>query len=153
MATVRAKQIFAASVHEAEERWYDVDRRPEWVDGMGSVVEVRGPWPAAGSSLVWDSGPAGRGRVTERVLDHEPLQGQALEVEDQSIRARQWVSFTPAGADVEIELVLDYRIARRNPLTPLIDVLFVRRLMADSLERTLERFGSELRSAAQDRAR
>jgi hypothetical protein len=82
--------------------------------------------------------------VTERVLEYEPLGGQTLEVEDDSIEARQWVSFTPAGHGVEVELVLDYRIKRRSPLTPLVDLLFVRRAMAASMAKTLSRFAGVL---------
>lgn len=135
-------------MHEAEECWYDLDRRPAWIDEMSRLVDVSGPWPASGSRIVWESGPAGRGRVIERVVAHEPRRGQTVEVEDESVRGQQWVSFTPVADGVEVELVLDYRISRRNPLTPLIDRLFVRRLMADSLERTLKRFGAELASPA-----
>ncbi len=94
--------------------------------------------------MVWESGPAGRGRVTERVVAHEPLAGQTLEVEDDSILGRQWVSFNALEDGVEVELVLAYRIKRRNPLTPLVDLLFVRRLMAGSLVRTLGAFAAEL---------
>jgi len=147
------RQAFAASVHEAEESWYELERWPEWVDGLARVLEVRGPWPAAGSAVLWESGPAGRGRVTERVTGHEPLSGQTLEVEDDAIRALQWVSFTPSPEGVELEVILDYRIKRRNPLTPVIDFLFVRRLVAGSLERTVARFGAELESAQRHRGR
>jgi hypothetical protein len=43
-----------------------------------------------------------------------------------------------------VRLTLRYRIKRRSPLTPLIDVLFVRRLMIGSLEKTLGGFGGVL---------
>jgi hypothetical protein len=78
--------------------------------------------------------------VTERFLEYEPLGGQTLQIEDDAIDARQWVSFGPASNGVEVELILDYRIKRRSPLTPLVDLLFVRRAMAASVARTLSRF-------------
>jgi hypothetical protein len=70
--------------------------------------------------------------VTERVLAHRPLEGQTLEVEDDSLRGRQTVAFDPADGGVEVTLALDYAVKRRWLLTPLIDLLFVRRPMADS---------------------
>ena len=87
------------------------------------------------------------------MIGHEPLAGQTIEIEDETIEGRRWVSFTPAPQGVEVELILEYRIRRRNPLTPLIDVLFIRRLMAGSLERTLARFGGELELSRREGAR
>ena len=113
------------------------------------MVEVQGKWPEPGSSVRWESGPAGRGRVLERVIGYEPLGGQTLEVEDDSIRGRQSVAFTPADGNVEVELSLQYQIKRRNPVTPLVDLLFIRRAMAISLRKTLERFGAELAGTRQ----
>lgn len=137
-------QTFPASVHEAERCWYDTDSWPEWIDGLARVVEVTGDWPREGSQVIWESGPAGRGHVRERVTDYAPLRCQAVAVEDDSITGRQRVAFDPAAGGVQVELSLDYAIKRRSPLTPLIDRLFVRRLMALSLAKTLERFGTVL---------
>jgi Polyketide cyclase / dehydrase and lipid transport len=133
-----------ASVHEAEICWYDTARWPAWVDGVDRVIEVSADWPAAGASVTWQSGPAGRGRVTERAISHEPLAGQTVEVQDDSITGRQRVSFTPADDHVMVTLSLDYEIQRRSLFTPLVDRLFIRRAMAASLTTTLSRFGAEL---------
>jgi hypothetical protein len=94
--------------------------------------------------VLWQSGPSGRGRVRERVVAHEPLGGQTVEVEDDSLEGRQSVSFTPVADGVEVALALDYRIKRRSPLTPLFDALFVRRPVAISIGKTLTGFGTEL---------
>jgi hypothetical protein len=80
--TVRVSQTFPGTVYEIEQRWYDTSRWPAWVEGLQRVVEVDGDWPAVGASVTWDSGPAGRGRVVEQVVEHEPLGGQTLDVED-----------------------------------------------------------------------
>lgn len=144
VANVRVSISLPATVHQAESCWYDTDRWSAWVEGLGQVLEIRGPWPAPGSSVRWESGPSGRGEVSERVLAHEPLSGQAIELEDDWITGEQRVSFVPTPGGVEVVLELTYRIKRRNPLTPLIDLLFIRRLMAGSLQRTLSRFGAEL---------
>jgi hypothetical protein len=147
VSTVRVAETFSGSVHEAETCWYDTSRWPEWVDGLARVVEVVGEWPQEGSRVRWESGPAGRGRVVEAVVEHEPLSGQTVAVEDDSIEGTQSVSFTPAASGVQIELSLTYRIKRRSPLTPLVDLLFVRGAMARSLRTTLARFGAELAGA------
>ncbi len=146
MRMVLAKQTFAGTVQEVERRWYDTARWPAWVDGLERVVEVAGEWPAAGAAVIWDSGPAGRGRVSERVVAREPLAGQTLEVRDSSLRGRQTVAFLPVAAGVEITLTLAYELKRRTPLTPLVDALFIKRAMTTSLTTTLGRFGAELGS-------
>jgi hypothetical protein len=146
VARVRVNQFFDASVHEVETCWYDVNRWPEWVDGLARVISVDGSWPQVGSEVTWQSSPAGRGRVSERVEAYEPLGGLTVHVRDDAIEGRQEVRFEPAGNGVEIELSLDYRIQRRSPLTPLIERLFVRRPMTISLTKTLERFGGVLGS-------
>jgi Polyketide cyclase / dehydrase and lipid transport len=144
VASVRVALTLPETVHDAETQWYDTNRWPAWVDGLARVVEVDGEWPGAGAVVIWESGPAGRGRVVERVIEHEPLAGQTLAVEDDAIRGRQSVAFTPRGERVEIALSLEYEIKRRTILTPLIDLLFIRRAMARSLADTLARFRAEL---------
>jgi hypothetical protein len=146
MRTVRVAETFAVTVHEAETAWYDTTRWSNWVDGLERVLDVRGEWPQQGM-VTWQSGPAGRGHVTERVVAHEALRGQALQVEDDSIRGHQHVSFTPVDGAVEITLSLEYEIKERSIVTPLVDVLFIRRAIATSLRRTLDRFGAELAAA------
>jgi hypothetical protein len=144
MAAVRVAMGFEGTVHEAETCWYDTRGWPHWVDGLDRVLEVDGDWPSDGSSVTWQSGPAGRGRVTERVIAYESLAGQTLEVRDDSIEGRQSVSFTPGDGSVEVALSLEYRIRRRSLITPLVDLLFIRRAMTVSLGATLARFGAEL---------
>ena len=146
MRTVRVTQTLPGTVYEVEQRWYDTSRWPAWIEGLRRVVEVAGDWPGVGSSVTWDSGPAGRGHVVERVVEHEPLAGQTVEVQDASITGRQSVSFTPVDDGVEVELSLSYEISNRSLFTPLVDVLFIRRAMTTSLATTLSRFGAEVGS-------
>ena len=82
--------------------------------------------------------------MSERVIDHEPLQGLTLQVQDESISARQSVTFTPVDAGVTVELKLDYEISKRSIVTGVIDLLFIRRAMERSITTTLARFGAEL---------
>jgi hypothetical protein len=147
VSVARVEGAFHASVHEAETLWYDTSRWPAWVDGLERVVEVSGDWPTAGARVTWESGPAGRGRVTERVTGYEPLEGQTLAVADDSVTGTQTIVFSPLDDGVNVELALDYRITKRSIFTPIVDALFVRGAMRRSLETTLSRFGVELESA------
>jgi hypothetical protein len=140
-------QVFAGSVHEAQTCWCQVGRWPEWVDGLARIVAVQGDWPQVGSSVIWESGPAGRGRVTERVSEYEALAGLTLAVRDDSLTGRQRVAFDPVDRGVQVELTLDYRLKRRTPWTAVVEWLFVRRPMAISLTKTLERFGGVLETS------
>ncbi|HEY2770150.1 MAG TPA: SRPBCC family protein [Solirubrobacteraceae bacterium] len=144
MRTVTAAQSFPGTVHDAETCWYDVRRWPGWVDGMARVDEVVGDWPQPGAVVRWESGPAGRGHVTEKVLAHEPLRGQTVEVTDDSIWGRQQVTFTPAEGEVAVSLSLEYQVTKRSVFTPVVDLLFIRGAMERSLRSTLARFGAEL---------
>jgi hypothetical protein len=147
MRTVSVSRTFAASLPDAEAHWYDTVRWGEWVDGLERVVVVEGGWPRTGGTVSWRSGPAGRGNVTERVLAHQPLEGQTVDVSDDAIRGEQAIAFTLEPPGVRVELSLAYEIRRRSPLTPVIDVLFIRRAITASLEQTLSRFGTSLESA------
>ncbi len=150
MRAAHATQRFAGTVAEAERCWYDTNRWSHWVDGLERVVTVTGEWPEVGATITWESGPAGRGRVVEQVIAHEPLRGLALEVQDSSIRGRQSVRFTPAQGGVEVTLTLEYELVRRTIVSPLVDLLFIKRAIAASLSTTVSRFGAELEAARRE---
>lgn len=151
MRSISVSDVYAGTVHQAERCWYDTSRWMFWVDELDEVTEVDDPWPKTGGRLVWQSGPAGRGRVTEKVVSYEPLGGQTVEVEDESLRGRQSVAFTPQGDEVEITLTLAYEVKRRSLFMPLIDPLFIRPVIVRSLRSTLSRFGGELAAASTGR--
>src|SRR6478672_93961 len=71
------------------------------------------------------------------------IDGSTTEVSDPSISGRQSVAFAPVPGGVEVELTLSYRLQRRSPVTPVVDMLFIRRAIASSLETTLARFAHE----------
>jgi hypothetical protein len=147
MGTARAAQAFAGPLEEVHTAWYDTSRWARWVEGLDHVVDVDGDWPREGGSVTWMSGPAGRGTVTERVIAYRPLAGQTLEVRDTAIRGRQTVSFTSVGDVVEVQLTLAYHLVHGSIVSPLMDLLFIRRAMTSSLARTLNRFGAALAAA------
>ena len=140
MPRVTATIELPGRVYDAESCWYDLERWPQWVDGLARIVEVRGDWPQPGAEVIWESHPAGRGTVHERVTDYEPRSGQTSEVDDDSISARQSVSFEPRDDGVQVQLALEYTLKRRSPVGWLVDLVFIRRLMGASLGRTLDRF-------------
>lgn len=131
---------------DAEAVWYDPHRWPSWVDGFGRVVKLEGDWPEVGARLLWQSPPKGRGLVQERVTAYEARTGQVLEVEDERLRGVQAVTFEAAQDEVRVTLTLDYELKQRGPLAPLVDRLFIRRSLGDSLRRTLTRFTYERRA-------
>ncbi|HEY1522144.1 MAG TPA: SRPBCC family protein [Solirubrobacteraceae bacterium] len=144
MPRVTATIELPGLVYDAETCWYDVGRWPEWVDGLARIVEVRGDWPKVGSEVVWESHPAGRGTVRERVTEYGPRSGQTSDVDDDSVTARQSVSFQPLADGVQLQLALEYSLKRRSPVSWLVDLVFIRRLMGSSLGRTLNRFQAVL---------
>lgn len=147
MAVVAAHQLVRGGLAETEARWYDTGAWPRWMDGLDRVAEVTGEWPAPGATVTWESNPAGRGLVTERVLAHATGAGQTVEVTDGSLTGHQRVTFTPVADGTEVDLELRYRLLRRSPVSALIDVLFIRRAMTASLERTLDRFAARAPAA------
>ena len=131
-----------SQVSEAEALWYDLARRAAFVDGFKAVVRVSEAWPGAGE-LLWDSHPGGRGRVSERVLEHVAREGQTARVEDETISGTQTVEFASAGHEtIHVALALDYELKNRRLIVA--DWLFIRRAQRDSLRRTLNRFVIEL---------
>jgi hypothetical protein len=149
MGRAKASITVPGRAADAEALWYDPHRWQSWVDGFGHIVSLSDEWPERGAELVWDSPPGGRGRVTERVVHYEMRTGQTVEVEDATLTGRQSVKFEPGPDSVEVTLSLEYRIKERSPLTPLIDLLFVRRVWNDALRRTVTRFSNERKAEMQ----
>lgn len=136
MPRVGARVSVEAPVAAAEALWYDLARRPSFVDGFAHVARVDDGWPAEGR-LVWDSRPGGRGRVAERVVRHAAGDGQEAEVEDERIAGIQRVRFAPG----TVALELAYAPKQGGVAW---DLLVGRRRLRGSLERTLRRFAIEL---------
>ena len=100
-----------------------------------------------GGGVTWESGPAGRGRVTETVVAYAPADGQTVEVADDAMTGRQTVTFAAVGRWGGGDAALSSTaLRRRSPVTPIVDALFIRRAMSPSLGRSLARFGVRLRA-------
>jgi hypothetical protein len=148
VSRVAARAVAPGTVEQAEALWFDLARWPAFVDGFATVARRDDEWPRAGT-LIWESTPHGRGRVLERVREHEPGRGQVADVEDERLRGVQTVSFHPVEGGVALALELDYALKQRNPLTPLVDLVFVRRAVGDALQRTATRWARERRGDAE----
>ena len=107
-------------------------------------------WPEPGAKVVWESGPGGRGRVTEKVVERS--HGSfATQVFEERLVGRQTAAVEPAGeGGTRVALELRYELARGGPLRKITDVLFIRRALSESLGRTLRRFATEAREAAEE---
>ena len=143
-----AEAVVALEPERALSLWADVARWPSFVEGLARVGEPSAQWPEPGSKVVWESGPGGRGRVTEKVVE---LGGKHLttEVFEERLRGRQTAAFAPAGGGrARFALELEYELADGRPLGALADALFVRRALRDALLRTLRRFAVEAEDEA-----
>ena len=144
MGRVSASIQVPGRAADAEALWYDPMRWAAWLDGFAHASQVPEEWPAAGT-LLWSSRPGGRGRVLEEVVAYEARTGQTLRVEDERLRGTQRVEFRPASNHVTIRMSLEYELKERHAFTPLVDRLFIRRQLTDSLQRSLAGFARERR--------
>jgi hypothetical protein len=141
MSKVRAAVRIDGPIFNAEELWYDLTRWSAFMDGFSHVASVGPEWPRHGS-LTWDSHPGGRERVIEDVLWFSAREGQDVAVEDPRLIGTQRLRFRPGGVTLELE----YRLKESMWL---VDLLFIRRQLRDSMMRTLRRFAIELRTDAE----
>jgi hypothetical protein len=143
----RAQGAVALGPQQARALWADPARWASFVEGFARVREVSGDWPNEGAKLVWESIPAGRGRVTERVVEGGE-RSFATEVFDQSLHGTQRATFEPVEGGARVVVELEYELTKYGPLSRLADVLFIRRALRDSLRRTLGRFAVEAEDEA-----
>jgi hypothetical protein len=144
--------VIGASLAEVWDFYFEPRTWPAWVDGFGGVDESDG-YPDVGGSLRWHSTTAGRGEVTERVIEHEPRRRHAVEFSDPESEGTLTTTFeiatgedSDAGAAgaTRVTQKMEYVPRRRGPLGPLTDILFVRSQVQGSLARSLERLRREV---------
>jgi hypothetical protein len=135
---VSASALVPGPVADATALWHDTSRWATFVDGFSAVVSRDEVWPAPGGRLVWRSTPHGRGEVHE----HVTAPGTS-EFHDEKLAGVQTVEFVPHGEHTRVTLSMQYRIEDPGPLTPIVDLLFVRRAVRDALQRTVVRFARE----------
>jgi hypothetical protein len=148
MARIAESAEVSASLAEVWAFYFDAARWPAWVDGFGEV-EAEDGYPEAGGSLRWRSGPAGRGVVTEHVLEHEPRRLHRIAFADPESAGELRTEFGIAGAATRVTQELDYRLRRRGPFAWATDVLFVRSQIRGSMRRSLGRLKHEVEDLAE----
>ncbi len=141
MANITRHTDLPGPISAAEDLWYDLRRRPSFVEGFGQAVHTEGPWPDVGGRVLWHGRPGGRGRVAETVHSFVAREGQAVRMEDEKLRGTQTTSFSAnRDGSVHVAVRLEWTLKEGNALT---DWLFVRRAMGESLRRTLVRYRIE----------
>jgi Polyketide cyclase / dehydrase and lipid transport len=136
-----------ASLAEVWDYYFDPRGWPAWVDGFASV-EASDGYPDAGGSLRWRSIPAGRGGVTEHVLEHEPRRLHRVGFHDPASAGELRTEFAIDGEGTRVIQEIEYRLGKRGPFARLTDVLFIRSQMRGSLRRSLDRLRLEVEDAA-----
>jgi hypothetical protein len=142
MRTARADAEVALTPEAALRLWTDLSRWPSFVEGFARVVSVDPGWPAEGR-LVWESIPAGRGQVTEKVAEPPSAGTFATLVFEDRLAGRQTFKAIESAEGARVELSLEYALTRSGPLGALADAIFIRRALRDSLRRTMARFEVE----------
>jgi len=122
--------------------WRDLRRWPSFVEGLARVVSSTSHWPAKEAKVVWESGPGGRGKVTEKVTENA-AHAFATRVVEERLFGTQTFRAEPAEHGSRVEVCLEYELTSESPLRGLTDVLFIRRALRDSLARTLRRYAVE----------
>ena len=148
MPTLTDSITVQASLSETWDYYFEPRGWPAWVDGFGKVDSSAG-YPEVGGTLTWNSTPAGRGRVAEKVLAHEPRSLHRISFSDPESRGELETRFEIArGERTTVSLELSYELAQGGPFAWLAERFFVRGQVAKSLRRTLLRFRLEVEELA-----
>ena len=147
MIGVAASVPVRASLAEVWDYYFDPAGWPAWVDGFARVESDMG-YPEVGGTLRWSSTPAGRGTVTERVVEHESRRLHRVEYEDPETTGQLSVTFAIEGEGTMVTQELDYRLRDRGVFAKVTDRLFIRSQMRGSLSRSLARLRLEVEEVA-----
>ena len=147
MRRASARGVVRLTPPEALALWSDVERWPSFVEGFARRLELSPAWPEKGGRVVWESKPEGRGRVTETVLENSGA-AFSTQVFEEALIGTQTLRAVPASEGSEVELTLDYELAKYGPLAGVADAIFIRRALRDALSRTLFRFAIEAEEEA-----
>jgi Polyketide cyclase / dehydrase and lipid transport len=139
MAIVEESVLVGASLAETWDRYFDARGWGSWVDGFQAAIDAEG-YPEAGGVLRWRSIPAGRGEVTERVLEHEHRRRHLIAFADPAMEGELETVFEIEGEGTRVRQRLEYRLLDRGPIARLGAVLFVRSQIRQSVQRSLLAF-------------
>jgi len=146
--TARAQVELVLTPEAALRLWSDVNRWSSFVEGYARQVELSPDWPSGGSRVIWESTPAGRGRVTEKVAEGEGPDRFVTQVFEERLHGTQTFRVVESEPGSRAELSLEYTLTKYGPLSAIADAIFIRRAIRDSLRRTLARFAVEAEDEA-----
>jgi hypothetical protein len=149
VAKLSESLLVTASLKEVWDFYFESRTWASWVDGFQEVESIEGDYPREGGTLVWHSNPAGRGRVTETVLEHSPRTRHRISFADPESEGELLSEFGIEGEATRVTLTLTYRLPGNRALAAITDRLFVRGQVRSALRRTLLRFKHEAEGAAQ----
>jgi Polyketide cyclase / dehydrase and lipid transport len=137
----------SASLAETWDHHFDPRGWPSWVDGFQAVVAGEG-YPERGGTLRWRSTAAGRGEVSERVLEHAPRTLHRIAFSDPQTEGELRTTFRIEGEATRVEQTLTYRLRRGGPFSWATDRLFIRSQQRRSMQRSLLRLKHEVEEVA-----
>ena len=143
MGDVSAGVHVDADLAETWDHYFDPEGWAGWVDSFGQIESASG-YPEQGGTLRWRSRPAGRGEVTEEVLEHEPRRLHRVSFSDPESSGELLTTFRIEGDGTEVVQEMRYKPRQMGALGPLTDWLFVRGQVRRSLARSLASFKYEV---------
>jgi hypothetical protein len=135
VGVVESSILVEASLAETWDSYFDPAGWPEWVDAFSSVVSSDG-YPQAGGKLVWRTGSAGRGEVSEEVAVHEPRTLHRIRFADPTMTGELETRFGVEGGHTRVSQAMTYSLVERGVFA-FLGALFVRSQIKRSLERSL----------------
>jgi hypothetical protein len=136
MARVASAVEIAAPAAAVWEAYFDPGAWSRWVDQFAAVI-ASDSYPEEGGTLRWRSGRAGRGEVSERVLEHRPRRLHRIAFDDPHVTGELATTFEIIDGGTRVRQEQTYDLRRRGPFARIADVLFVRAQMRASLARSL----------------
>jgi uncharacterized protein YndB with AHSA1/START domain len=147
MGVVEQEVLVPAPLAEVWDFYFDPRAWPEWVDSFGHVIESEG-YPETGGTLRWKSVPAGRGEVTEKVLEHDSRRRHRIEFSDPSMEGEMTVTFAIEGEGTKVVASMDYRLLDKSVFARLGALLFLKAQLRGTLRRSLDALAPEVAGRA-----
>lgn len=147
MAKVEEEVRVQASLADTWDAYFEPRLWPSWVDSFGSVTAMDG-YPLPGGTLQWKSVSAGRGEVTERVLEHESRRRHKIAFTDPSLEGEMTLTFAIDGDGTKVAVVFDYELLDPSLIARLASLLFIKSQVRGTLRRSLDAFSREAAEVA-----
>lgn len=147
MASIEQEVQVPASLADTWDAYFEPRLWPSWVDSFGSVTAMDG-YPLPGGTLSWKSVAAGRGEVTERVLEHESRRRHKIAFADPSLAGEMTVTFVIEGNGTKVSVLFDYKLVDPSAFARLASLLFIKSQVRGTLRRSLDAFAREAAEVA-----